>query len=131
MTEKSVFISYSHRDIDPKWLRAFADALRDRHLNIWVDVWDLQPGDDWADTIERALLESDAIIAVISGAASDDPNVYFELGAAVGANKRLILVVDPSHTASIPFDLQRRQWIDLGAPEATAREVARAIGAPG
>jgi hypothetical protein len=91
---------------------------------------DIQAGDVIADAAETALRESNAIIAVISGDVSENSNVYFELGVALGAKKRLILVVDPSYATSIPFDLQRRRWVPLRAPEETAREVAEAIGAP-
>lgn len=131
MSAKSVFISYSHRDLDREWLHAFARALRDRNVNIWLDEWDIKPGDRIADEVESSLRASDAIVAVISGAAFERPNVYFEFGVALGTNKRLILVVDPSSAASIPLDLRRRRWVALQAPEETAREVAEAVSSPG
>jgi hypothetical protein len=92
---------------------------------------DIKPGDDYVNVMQTALRASDTIIAIISGAASENPNVYFALGAALGANKRLILVADPSSATSIPIDLRQDRWVALQEPEETAREVAEAIGAPG
>jgi hypothetical protein len=129
MSEQSVFISYSHQDRQRDWLHAFATALRDRDVNVWLDDWEVKPGDRIVDAVDTALRASDVIIAVISGAPFDYPNVYFELGVALGSNKRLILVVDPSSADSIPVDLRQRRWIALQEPEETAREVAEAIGA--
>ena len=127
MSEKSIFISYSHRDLDRDWVAAFANALKDRNLNIWLDEWNLKPGDQIVEAVESALRASDAIVAVVSGEGFDNPNVYFELGVALGAGKRLILVVDPEASTRIPFDLRLRKWIPLRDPEETARVVADAV----
>jgi hypothetical protein len=131
MSEKPVFISHSHRDLERAWLLTFASALRDRNVNVWLDESDVKPGDRIADAVGTALRDSDAIIAVISGDSSENPNTFFAIGVALGANKRLILVVDPSTAASLPTELLQRRWIALQAPEETAREVAEAISAPG
>ena len=130
MSARNVFISFSQQDVDHHWVRAFARALRDRNFDVWFVEWDVKASDQTAEALGTALRASDTIVAVISGTASRNSNVYFELGVALGANKRLVLVVDPSFTTSIPLDLQHRRWISLQAPEETAREVAEAIGTP-
>ncbi len=130
MTEYSVFLSYSHQDVDRDWIRSFADALQEQNYKVWFDEVDIRPGDRIAESIEDALRASNAIIAVISGT-FESRAVYFELGVALGANKRLILVVDPSVADSLPFDLRKRKWITLQEPVETAREVAEAIGPSG
>jgi hypothetical protein len=48
------------------------------------------------------------IVALISGVHAESPNLYFDVGVALGGNKRLILVVDPSAAASLPSDLRER-----------------------
>lgn len=126
-----VFISYSHQDLGGDWIQAFASALRNRDVDVWLDDWEIKPGDRIADAIETGLLESDAIIALIPSAAIKRPSLYFEVGVAFGANKRLILVVDPSSADALPFDLRQRRWIALKTPEETASQVADALGAPG
>jgi hypothetical protein len=129
MTDTSVFISYSTGDVDREWIEVFARSLRDRDLHPWLAEWDIKAGDRIADALESALRESDAIVAVISH--NVNPNVYFELGLALGTNKRLILVVDPSAARSLPLDLRQRRWIAMQEPERTAREVAEAVGVIG
>jgi hypothetical protein len=48
----------------------------------------------------------DFIIAVVMGQASNNnSNVYFELGLALGLDKRVLLLVEPS-VSNLPFDLQ-------------------------
>ncbi|HKR51130.1 MAG TPA: toll/interleukin-1 receptor domain-containing protein [Pseudonocardiaceae bacterium] len=126
-----VFISYSHDDVNREWLETFVQALQDRNLTVWSDEQDIAPGDQWVDELDSALRRSDAVVAVISGNQSGNPNIFFEVGAAIGANKRLILVLDPSSARSLPLNLQRRRWIAIEEPEETAQEVADAISAPG
>jgi len=130
MTDHRVFISYSHRDLDDAWRDAFAKALRDQNLTVWVDEFKLNPGDNFILRMETALRESDAIIPVISGPRSD-PNLYFELGVAVASGKRMILVVNPSVSISIPFDLRNQQQVAMRGPKETARKVAKAIRTTG
>lgn len=127
MSEHSVFISYSRRDLDDAWRNDFANALRNQNVMVWVDDLDLNHGDNWIEKMETALRESDVIIAVISSSGSD-PNLYFELGVAVSSDKQTILVVDPSVNVSIPF-LRKHRQITMQAPEETARKVVRAIAA--
>ena len=130
MSEMQAFISYPHRDQGLKraWLEAFARALRNRNVKAWLDS-DIKPGENWSEAVETALRESDAIIVVISSAASENRNLYFDLGVALGANKPVVLVTDPSSRTSIPFDLRRGQFVALRGPEETAHGVAQAIGA--
>jgi hypothetical protein len=128
MSEHKVFISYSHRDLDAAWRNAFADALREQNVRVWIDESDLNPGDNWIEKMEIALRESDAIIAVISGSGGNG-NLYFELGVAAASGKNMILVVDPSVRVSLPFDLRNQQQITMRAPVETARRVTKAIKA--
>jgi hypothetical protein len=116
-----VFISYSHRDLDRDWLHSFANALQDRDINVWLDEWNIRPGDQIAEKVETALSASDAV---------ERPNVYLELGMALGANKRLILVVDKSSANRLPFALRQRRWVLMQTPTETALEVAEAIDPP-
>src|SRR5690348_16730762 len=100
MSAGMVFISFSQQDLDHDWVRAFAEALRDQNLDTWFVEWDVKPGDKIAEALGTALRTTDVIVAVISGPTSRNSNVYFELGVALGANKPLILVVDPSSATS-------------------------------
>ena len=130
MSGNTVFISYSRRDAEPFWINSFVSALQGQNIEVFIDRMDFRPGDNFVELMETALRESKAIIAVISGA-PENTNVYFELGVALGANKQLILVADPSAATSILSDLRSVRLVPLKEPEETAREVAEAIGSPG
>ena len=131
MSDYRAFISYTreHESLKRDWLKTFANALRDRNVIVWIDTADIKLGDDISVAMETALRESDVIIAIIPHIASETPWVYFELGVAIGASKRLIVVADPS--SAIPPYLTRGRLVVLKEPEETAREVAEAIDATG
>lgn len=64
--------------------------------------------------IERQIRNATVCLADIS---SPNPNVWFELGFAIAANKRVVLVCD-EQVIKFPFDVQHRNIIRyrLGAP---------------
>lgn len=126
MSAPKIFISYSHDDT--AWIGAFADALRHERIEVWLDQWEVKLGESLRDALEVGLRQSDAIVAVISPSNARNPNVFFELGVALGMGKRLIPVVSKDlETSSIPFDLRVRRYVTKGSPEETARQVASAV----
>src|SRR5207302_3905691 len=85
-------------------------------------------GESLRTALETALRESDAIVAVVSPSNARSPNVYFELGVALGMGKRLIPIVSEDlDRSAIPFDLRLRRFVTKGSPEEAAREVAEAV----
>ena len=48
-----VFIS--HTAGDTEWARSFASALKQRGINVWLDEFDVQPGESLRDAIESGL----------------------------------------------------------------------------
>jgi hypothetical protein len=123
-----VFISYSHGEESAGWAMQFAEALRDSGVNVWLDRWNLELGQSFADAIETALRDCDTLVAIMSRAGIRDRSVLFEIGSALGAEKRLVLIVPPDvERAEIPYDLHRHRYFLAGDPEATAREVAEVL----
>lgn len=58
------YISYNHRNQSDAlylWERLTLDGLR-----VWIDKWGIKPGDDWRRKIEDALLQSRAVIPLVS-----------------------------------------------------------------
>jgi len=126
MNEPKVFISYS-RD-DAEWVRKFAEALREQHVDVWLDTWQLLAGDSLPDALEAGLRGSDAIVSIFSESNARRPNTFFELGVALGTGKRLIPIVAESlDRASIPFELRSRRYLTKGSPAEAARQVAEAL----
>ena len=60
-----VFISYSHDSAEhKKWVLDFATTLRSRGIDAILDQWDLKPGDDFPEFMERNLVAADRAIMV-------------------------------------------------------------------
>jgi len=123
--KQKVFISHSHED--PEWARDFAQALRDRGIEVWFDEFAILPGESIRDAIESGLRESDTIVALIDPDALNRPALFFELGAAIGLGKKVIAVVpkdfDPS---KLPQSLRLRRYLFRDSPERTANELVSA-----
>ena len=126
MSGPKVFISHSHGDTE--WVRQFAEALRKQDVDVWLDEWQIKPGDLWQEKIEDGLRSSDAIVLVLSRMNAQSPDVAFEFGAAIGMGKRLIPIVSSDLEGSeIPPAFRNRRYLIRGAPDEAAREVAQAV----
>jgi len=126
MEKPRVFISYARRDAD--WARSFAQALKQRGVSVWFDEFDVRPGESWRDALEWALRNSDVLVALWDPEYASKPNVFFELGAAIGMGKKVVSIVpkdlDP---ASLPFDLRLRRHLVRDSPEQTAEELSHTL----
>jgi len=126
MSDPQVFISYSQDDSE--WVNRFATALKARRVNVWLDTWQVKPGEPLLDALEAGLRASDTIVSVLTQANAQRPNMLFELGVALGGGKRLIPIVSPElDGARLPLGLGARRYLTRGAPEEAAREVADAL----
>src|SRR5436853_1099794 len=62
-----VFVSYSH--LDKEWLERLRDALAPDIRNDRIDYWDdreLQPGDEWFDSIVQAIARARVAVLLVS-----------------------------------------------------------------
>ena len=92
---------------DKRYEDVFSPAVRaarlepyrvDRDPSVSIPIEDIQSG------IEA----SDVCLADIS---TDNPNVWFELGYAIAAQREVILVCSDERTSRFPFDVQHRSII--------------------
>ena len=128
MNELKVFISHAHDDT--VWVHKFAEALREHHIQVWLDDWEIKPGASIAEAFEAALRSSDAIVSVLTESNARRPNVAFEFGAALGMGKPLIPIIPADlEDAAIPFAFRSRRYLTRGEPDVAAREVAEALKA--
>ena len=92
----SVFISYS--SVDRQWVEAFTLALQNAGVAVWLDLFELTPGDNMREALETALATSDFFVPVVGEGSFASPNIMFELGAAVAKGKTVLpLVVEGSN----------------------------------
>jgi DNA-binding NarL/FixJ family response regulator len=75
-----VFLSYN-RD-DQKTVEALAKKLRRSGIKVWVDLWNLVPGEPWQPKLEEAL-SSSSTCAVFIGPSGIGPWQHEEMRAAI------------------------------------------------
>jgi hypothetical protein len=126
MDKPKVFISHSALDAD--WARSFAQALKQRGVTVWFDEFDVHPGESLREALESGLRGSDVFVALLDPEYPAKPNLFFELGAAIGMGKRIVPIVpkglrmDPSNPL-----LAARRYLVRDSPEHTAEELSNAL----
>jgi hypothetical protein len=83
----SVFVSYSHKDRD--FVDVLASDLRRRRVKVWFDER-LQSGEKWLKQLDLALLNTDALLIVISPSSVTSAPVLRELQTALSSRKPII-----------------------------------------
>ena len=69
MSAKKVFISYSHdSESHKKWVRELATYLCDNGIEVILDQWDIDLGDDTSAFIEDAIKISDRVLVICTDA---------------------------------------------------------------
>jgi hypothetical protein len=144
MTEQSfdydVFLSHNSRDKQAvQWL---AERLEDEAgLAVFLDVWNLVPGEPWQEDLERALAGS-ATIAVFLGPAGISSWHNKEMRDALNRQasdpgRRVIPVILPGadlEQVEVPSFLSQLTWVDfqsgLENEEALHRLIAGITGVP-
>lgn len=133
-----VFIS--HAFTDTKLAKRVADTLREAGFQVWDDTRIL-PGENWAESLGKALDESDAMVVLLTPNAVRSSNIAYEVGYALGKQEykdRLIPVIaapsEQFESGEIPwvFNLQQFQMIRVPNPEEDEeglRKIAQALKA--
>jgi hypothetical protein len=126
MHNPKVFISHSAGDAD--WARSFAQALKQRGVTVWFDEFDVRPGESLRDALEFGLRNSDVVVSLLDPEFPSKPELYFELGAAIGMGKRFVPIVpkevDPTR---LPLDVRLRRYLIRHSPEETAEELSHTL----
>jgi len=82
------------------------------------------------DALEAGLRSSDVLVALFDPEFPSRPNLFFELGAAIGMDKRVLAIVpkdlDPS---ALPVDVRLRRYLVRDTPEQTAEELSNSLQA--
>ena len=71
-----VFLSHSSRDKPA--VEALARYLRERGIDVWLDQWEISPGDDIIARMNDGLLRADAGLIVFSAQSLQSPWVKAE-----------------------------------------------------
>jgi hypothetical protein len=128
MDKPQVFISYSKADSE--WARSFAEALKKLGLRVWFDQFEIGAGESLRDALETGLRDSDVFVTLVERENLQRPNLFFELGAAIGMKKRVVAIVpkdiDP---AMLPVELRLRRYLVRDSPQGTAEELSESLTA--
>jgi hypothetical protein len=123
------FLSYSHEDKDSA--TKIATSLRAGGIDVWVDRWEIQPGDSLVQKIfEEGLSGADAFLALISKNSINSPWVRQELDVALikrieGITRIIPILLDG---VKPPDHLRPLRWVDMSDDFDNAlREIQMAI----
>ena len=111
-----VYFSYNSRDRSS--VRELSSALRNRGLNVWLDVEQLQPGRPWLTALEDALHHS-ASTAILIGkegvGAWQNQEMSAMLREIARDNRPIIpvLLPDAPEIPTLPLLLSKYSWEDL------------------
>ncbi|MBN1201918.1 MAG: SUMF1/EgtB/PvdO family nonheme iron enzyme [Anaerolineae bacterium] len=127
MPVQQVFISYKRDDSDD-FVRWLAAGLRAAGVHTWVDVEDIDPGENWDVAVERGLDACDAMIAVLTPGAVKSRNVRDEWSFFLDEDKPVYPVM--LQKCRVPYRLRRVQHIDFSRdPDGALADLLDALGA--
>ncbi|AZF12643.1 hypothetical protein C4J93_4476 [Pseudomonas sp. R2-37-08W] len=125
MSIPKAFISYSHDSQEHKqWILEFASRLRNSGIDAILDQWELQPGDDLPQFMERHLSSSDRVIMVCTDRYVEKANsgaggvgyekmiVTADLLKTIDSNK-VIPIIRQTGTHETPTFLKTKLFIDF------------------
>ncbi len=113
----------SHNSKDKPIVEQIAHKLEAKGIKVWLDKWNLIPGDPWQEDLEQALDDSQTI-ALFVGPHNISPWENEEMRSAIeervqDKKRRVIPVLLPSapdnKTLKLPRFLKRLTWVDLRA----------------
>lgn len=123
------FISYSHDSLDhKKWVLDFATRLRNNGVDAILDQWDLQPGDDLPQFMERGLATADRVLMVCTekyvekansgagGVGYEKMIVTADLLKSIDSNK-VIPLIRQNGSHSVPNFLRSKLFLNFSRPD--------------
>jgi len=107
--QRKTFLSYTRANKD--FAIRLAKELKSEGFPIWLDTLDIPPGARWDVEVEKALVDCDIFMVIITQASSTSENVLDEIGYAIDTGKRLLPVL--LEKSNIPLRLRRFQYVDF------------------
>jgi hypothetical protein len=140
----TAFVSYSWDSLGHKtWVKTLATDLMGMGINVLLDVWEVRPGGDLADFMEKGIPKSDRVLMICSDnylARANDGNgggvpyektiVRAELIAKMDSAKFVPIIRDQAAGPAIPNFMGVRRYVDFRDDDhyrAALEELARDI----
>lgn len=131
MTAPKVFLSHASEDKD-RFVLDFARQLRENGVDVWLDQWEMKPGDSLVDKIfEEGLKEAHAVIIVLSTVSIEKPWVREELNTSVvnkisRGTKLIPVIIDD---CEVPESLRSTVWQKVDSLEDYSQSLQRILSA--
>lgn len=109
-----VFISYSHAD--ELIVNKLAAHLVKNNANVWVDTWELNVGDSILIRVQDALVDSSALLVILSKSSVASEWCKKELSAGLMRElheKRVVVLPVIVEDCEIPLFLKEKMYADL------------------
>lgn len=110
-----VFVSHATEDKE-RFVLGFAERLRQRGVDAWVDKWEIAPGDSLVDRIfEEGLKTAKAVIIVLSEFSMNKPWVREELNISIvqRIQKGLKIIPVVIGKCEVPMALSNTLWVEI------------------
>lgn len=109
MGKQNVFISYSHTDHN--MAVQIASLLAKEGLNIWIDVEDIPPGENWRNAIDDGLKTAEVLLLLVTPESMASAEVQGEWNYFLDEKKPIIPIL--LRPTELPSRLRLIQWIDF------------------
>lgn len=107
--QRKTFLSYSRTN--KEFALELAKELKAEGFAVWLDQLDIPPGSRWDVEVEKALVESEIFMIIITPASISSDNVLDEIGYAIDSGKRFVPVL--LEKCNVPLRLRRFQYVDF------------------
>lgn len=107
--QRKTFLSYSRANKD--FALKLARELKSEGFPVWLDQLDIPLGARWDVEVERALIECEIFMIIITKDSIASENVLDEIGYAIDSGKRFLPVL--LERCNIPLRLRRFQYVDF------------------
>ena len=108
-----IFISYSSKD--QKIAETICDALQSRSLTCWISCRDIGPGENFQESIVKAIRSAKLMILVFTSNANNSDEIKKEV--VLASQHRItvlpVRVEDVVPNDALAYEFATRQWIDL------------------
>ncbi len=127
-------VFFSHNRQDKLAVRDLAEVLRERGIKVWLDEWELIPGQPWQEALEQAIGRSKSAAVLIGHDGIgpwEDREMSGCLSEFVARKMPVIPVLLPGckNNPKLPIFLKQFTWVDLrdGVSEEGLRRLIRGI----
>lgn len=123
------FVSYSHDSQEhKKWVLDLATRLRNNGVDATLDQWDLKPGDDLPQFMERGVVSADRVLMICTQSYVEKANsgaggvgyekmiVTADLLKTIDSNK-VVPLIRQNGSRNLPAFLNSKMFLDFSRPD--------------